>query len=118
MLREKFLALIKDKTEINIELGPGNKSRSGYLGIDVVDLEGVDVVHNVEEGLAFIPDNNVDNYYTNHVLEHITNYENLIKEIHRTLKSEGKAEMIVPHFTNSYFYSDYTHKRTFGLFSF
>jgi predicted SAM-dependent methyltransferase len=118
MLREKYINLTKDKTSVNIELGPGEINKDGFLGIDVVDLKATDIVHNIEDGLAFIPDNDVDNYYSNHVLEHINNYENLILEIHRTLKKDGKAEMIVPHFTNSYFYSDYTHKRSFGLFSF
>jgi len=118
MLKEKFLKIIQDKSEVKIEIGPGKISKPEYIGIDIVDLEGVDIVCDIENGLPFIPDSCVDSYYSNHVLEHISNYENLIKEIHRTLKADGKAEMIVPHFTNSYFYSDYTHKRTFGLFSF
>jgi len=118
MTKEEFQNKISGLEEVNIELGPGNRKKKGYLGIDSVDIEGVDIVFNIEKGVPFIPDNSVDNYFSNHLLEHIDNYEGLIKEIHRTLKKGGQAEMVVPHFTNSYFYSDYTHKRTFGLFSF
>ena len=118
MTREEFQNKISELKEVNIELGPGNRKKEGYLGIDSVDIDGVDVVFDIEQGMPFIPDSSIDNYYSNHFLEHIGNYENLIKELHRTLKPGGVAEMIVPHFTNPNYYSDYTHKRSFGLFSF
>ena len=40
-----------------------------------------------------------------------------MSEITRVLKPGGTAEIIVPHFSNPYFYSDYTHKTFFGLYS-
>jgi len=42
----------------------------------------------------------------------------LIIEIYRVLKVGGKKIGIVPHFSNPYFYSDYTHKTFFGLYTF
>jgi hypothetical protein len=42
----------------------------------------------------------------------------MMKEIYRTIKPGGKIEIVVPHFSNPYFYSDFTHKRFFGLYSF
>jgi hypothetical protein len=41
-----------------------------------------------------------------------------MREITRVLKKDGKANIFVPHFSNPYYYSDYTHKRFFGLYSF
>ena len=66
----------------------------------------------------FIPNNSVDEYITSHFLEHVQNFELLLSEIFRTLKPGGIIRIIVPHFSNPYFYSDYTHKRFFGLYTF
>ncbi len=41
-----------------------------------------------------------------------------MKEIVRVLKDNGKAHIFVPHFSNPYYYSDYTHRRFFGLYTF
>lgn len=114
--------IISDKIEkgepIIIELGCGNSKPKGSIGIDMVALDGVDIVANTEEGLGFIPDNSVDVISSRHFLEHVTNYELLIKEIHRVLKPNGLHKAIVPYFSNPHFYSDYTHKNTFGIYSF
>jgi len=110
--------LTHSESPVILELGSGPKKKSGRIGIDRVDLPGVDIVANLEEGLPFLPDNSVDEIHCRSLLEHIDNFENLMKEIVRVLKANGKAYIFVPHFSNPYFYSDYTHKRTFGLYSF
>jgi predicted SAM-dependent methyltransferase len=101
-----------------IELGCGGKKRAGRIGIDSVDLPQVDIVADLEEGLPFLPDSAVDEIHAEHVLEHIADLEGLMREIVRVLKSEGTCRVRAPHFTNPYYYSDYTHKRPFGLYTF
>jgi SAM-dependent methyltransferase len=76
------------------------------------------VVTDLEEGLPFLPDSSVDELRAKHVLEHVENFEFLMREIVRVLKSGGTCRVRVPHFTNPYGYSDYTHKRLFGLYTF
>ncbi len=39
-------------------------------------------------------------------------------ELHRVTRSGGRIEVIVPHFSNPYGYSDPTHVRFFGAYSF
>ncbi|HUU41801.1 MAG TPA: methyltransferase domain-containing protein, partial [Desulfatiglandales bacterium] len=90
----------------------------GRIGIDKVDLPNVDIVADIENGLKFLPDNSVDEIHARSVLEHIRNFEYIMAEFARVLKKEGKAFVFVPHFSNPYFYSDFTHKRPFGLYSF
>ena len=102
---------------LKIDLGCGPSKKEGYIGIDRINLPGVDLVCNFEEGLEFLPDNCVDEIVSSHLLEHIENIELLMSEIHRVLKPNGVKKMIVPHFSNPYYYSDYTHKRFFGLYS-
>lgn len=104
---------------IIVELGCGpTKKQHGSIGIDVLDLPGVDIVADLEDGLSFLPDDSVDSVHCRSVLEHLENFENLIREIVRVLKKNGTAHIFVPHFSNPYFYSDYTHKRLFGLYTF
>ena len=105
-----------------VELGCGDKakpfSEDGRIGIDLVDLENVDIVANLEDGLAFLPDTSVDKLYARSLLEHIDNFDMLLTEMIRVLKSDGICHIMVPHFSNPYYYSDPTHVRFFGLYSF
>ncbi len=110
--------IINNNESVIVELGCGPKKRNGTIGIDVVDLPNVDIVADIEYGLGFLPDNSVDEIHCRSVLEHIENFESLMREIVRVLKKQGRAFVFVPHFSNPYYYSDYTHKRFFGLYTF
>lgn len=116
---ETFKRLAATKHTVLVEIGCGEHKRNpDSIGVDLVSLPGVDIVHNLEDGLAFIPDNSVDEISSSHVLEHIVHFEELMKDIHRILKPGGVHKVTVPHFSNPHYYSDYTHKRFFGLYTF
>lgn len=106
-----------DKIKI-VELGCGPYKTKGAIGVDILELPGVDIVANINQGLPFFEDNSIDLLITNHTLEHIENIDFLIKEIHRTLNKNGVAQIKVPHFSNPYYFSDLTHKCFFGLYTF
>ncbi|MGK7391179.1 MAG: class I SAM-dependent methyltransferase [Candidatus Cyclobacteriaceae bacterium M2_1C_046] len=118
MNQKDLLAKINSTEKVIIELGCGTTKMENAIGIDALDLPGVDFVTNLENGLPFLPDNSVDEIHSSHFLEHIENFEVLLREIHRVLKPNGKKFIAVPHFSNPYYYSDYTHKRFFGLYTF
>lgn len=117
-LAEKYSDLIRGHQFIKIDLGCGPSKKEGYIGIDKLQLEGVDFVADFENGLDFIADSSVDEIISSHLLEHVQNLDILMKEIHRVLKPDGVKKIIVPHFSNPYYYSDYTHVRFFGLYTF
>lgn len=106
-----------DKSVI-IELGCGQKKKQDRIGIDKLNLPNVDIVADLEEGLSFLPDKSVDQIHCRSVLEHIKNFDNLLREMVRVLKDNGKAYIFVPHFSNPYYFSDFTHSRFFGLYTF
>ncbi len=110
--------IYKSTEPVIIELGSGPSKKPGRIGIDHIDLPNVDIVADMEEGLPFLPDDSVDEIYCRSVLEHIQNFEALMREIVRVLKKNGKAHVFVPHFSNPFYYSDYTHKKFFGLYTF
>ena len=106
------------KKPLKIDIGCGPNKKPGFKGMDILQLPGVDFVVDLEKGFSFLEDNSVDEFYTAHFLEHIDNFELVMGEIYRTLKPGGICTVFVPHFSNPYYYSDYTHKRFFGLYSF
>lgn len=65
-----------------------------------------------------IPDGVVDEIHSDSLLEHLDNLENTLREICRVLKPNGECHIFVPHFSNPWFYSDYTHSKFFGLYTF
>jgi len=110
--------ILKSNNNIAIEIGCGATKKQGRITIDRVDLPNVDIVADIEDGLSFLPDKSVDEIHSRSVFEHIQNFENLMREIVRVLKPTGQAHIFVPHFSNPNYYSDYTHKRFFGMYTF
>jgi len=66
-------SLIDGGEKIIIELGCGPRKKEGRIGIDAVDLPGVDIVADLEKGFPFLPDNSVDQIHCRSFLEHIKN---------------------------------------------
>ena len=104
---------------ITLELGCGDKKRiSGSIGVDQLDYPAVDIVGDVLDVLKKIPDNSIRRISSSHFFEHIDDLKGLLTECSRVLAPAGTIDILVPHFSNPYFYSDYTHKRFFGLYTF
>ncbi len=111
-------ARINGDDPVIVELGCGRKERPGRITVDRADMPHVNIVADIEDGLGFLPDKSVDEIHCRSVLEHIENFQHLMSEIVRVLKNAGTARIFVPHFSNPYYYSDFTHKRFFGLYTF
>lgn len=103
---------------VALELGCGErKQRPDALGIDHRDLPGVDLVGDIYEVLAALPEACASEISSSHFAEHVPDLRRLVHELARVLRPGGRLEIVVPHFSNAYFYSDYTHDRPFGLYS-
>jgi predicted SAM-dependent methyltransferase len=118
MTHEELINFIKSGNRIALDLGCGPSKKEGYIGIDKLMLPGVDYLADLEKDLSFLPDNSVDEIYSSNFLEHIDDLEQFMKECHRIIKPGGIMNIFVPHFSNPWFFSDYTHKRFFGLYTF
>lgn len=113
------LDTLADATEVTLELGCGPRKRhSSAIGIDALDYAAVDVVGDVFDVLARVPDGAVDAVHSYHFVEHVDDPGRLIAELRRVLKIGGLVKTVAPHFSNPYYYSDYTHRRPYGLYSF
>jgi len=104
---------------VKLELGCGPRKRiPGAITTDLLDYECVDIVGEVFSVLKQFPDDSVDYIYSFHFVEHVGDLALFMGEIQRILRKGGVLEVIVPHFSNPHFYSDYTHKSAFGLYTF
>ena len=117
ILNPKVKSDIDSGKLLKLDLGGGPNKKKDCYGVDHLELEGVDIVADLNSPLTLLPDNCAELVYSNHVLEHIENLEGLLREIHRITIPDGRIEITVPHFSNPYSYSDPTHLRFFGLYS-
>lgn len=117
--KNKILQILSQRESIILDIGCGPlKKNPSWIGIDMLAADGVDLVGDVYEVLAALPDESVEEVHAYHFLEHVRDVPLLLTELQRILKKGGIIEVVVPHFSNAYFYSDYTHKTFFGLYSF
>jgi len=114
LTREDLVRLLKKPVDpILLDLGCGSKKRDGYIGLDKVSLNGVDIVADLESGIP-LEDNSVDGVSSTHFFEHINNIITLFKEIYRVCKNGSIIEFTVPYFTSIGAFQDPTHVRFFN----
>jgi SAM-dependent methyltransferase len=99
-------------------LGCGPRKRiPDAITTDQLDYDCVDIVGEIYSVLQQFPDESIDYIYSFHFVEHLPDLGFFIEEIQRVLRIGGILEFVVPHFSGPHFYSDYTHKSSFGLYS-
>lgn len=88
---------------LRISIGSGVKvghdQARGYKCLDKIDLGlGADYIHDVRDGLPW-GDNEVDEFYCRHFLEHLTPQEaiDFLNECWRCIKPDGVLRIEVPH---------------------
>ena len=119
MKNKKIIEKIDFSKKIILELGCGTRKRiQGSIGIDSIAYEKVDIVGEVVEVLSNFPEKSVDMVHSHHFLAHLQDLKPLMIELERVVKVGGTMEMVAPHFSSPYFYSDPTHKTFLGLYTF
>jgi SAM-dependent methyltransferase len=105
--------LIKDKGGMRLDIGCGESKQPGFVGIDMLDLPGVDIVHDLEETPWPLPDECALTAVASHVLEHINPakgiFINVMNEIWRVMKPGGQFAFVVPYAGSHGYYQDPTH---------
>lgn len=101
-----------------LDIGCGaRKHDPAWIGIDVLPLDGVDIVGDALEALSAMQTHSVSRIFTSHFMEHVDNPSPYLSEFARVTRPGGRITIVVPHHSNAYFYSDYTHRLPFGLYS-
>lgn len=117
--RAHITEMIAKRRSVVVELGCGDRKRvANAIGIDRIAYPDVDLVGDIAAVMAQFPTESVDRITSHHVLEHVDDLDVVMDEAGRILKPGGRFQATVPHFSNAYFYSDPTHRRAFGLYTF
>lgn len=104
---------------VELDLGCGTlREHPGAIGVDLIAGPTVDVVGDAFDVVAALPDASVSTVYSRHFFEHLDDPVPLILSLGRVVRPGGRMHVIVPHFSNPYYYSDPTHKTFFGLYTF
>ena len=118
-IKQTVLQLVQEKKDLQLELGCGNRKRhASAICIDLIPHNCVDIVGDIVEILTYFPDKCVSAVYTYHCLEHIKEISSLMTVLARIMKPHGDLRVVVPHFSNPFYYSDPTHVTPFGLYTF
>lgn len=105
------------KQGVNLNVGCGAQRLEGFLGLDIRVDAGTAVVCDLTDFLP-LADGSVDHIYSKSFLEHVDDLEFVLSEFRRVLKSGSSLYIYVPHWSNPFYFSDYTHRRFFGLATF
>ena len=80
---------------LRVDLGCGEDKPSGWVGLDIKEAPGVDIVWDAEKPLPF-KDSSIAVIRAHHFLEHISNQDHILREIHRVLSPGGSFIFEVP----------------------
>ena len=105
-------------TDERLHLGCGNEILPGWINHDLVDLPGVDVVHDLDSYPWPFEDDRFAEVRLHHVLEHLMEPVRAIEELHRITRDGGTVEVRVPYWNSTDWASDPTHKTAFSEYSF
>ncbi len=100
-----------------IDLGAAHGKPAGYEGLDIIDADGVDIVHDATQGLPF-DDNSIGVIRAYDFLEHIEDSVFLMNEIYRVLVDGGWLLSGTPSTDGRGAFQDPTHRSYWNQNSF
>ena len=103
---------------VKLDLGCGKKKQEGFIGLDIKDMPGVDIVCDVTKGIS-LQDNSVQFVIADNLMEHIGDeFLDVMNDIWRVCKPGSMVKLIVPGVHTSAAFQDPTHKRFFVIETF
>jgi len=117
--KNNIISKILRDEPVKIEIGCGDRKRDpDAIGIDILDTSATDIVGDALEVLRALPGESVKAITSFHVFEHLQDIQEIIAEVERVLVPGGEMLVVVPHYSNPFYYSDPTHRNFFGLYTF
>ncbi|HSS20305.1 MAG TPA: hypothetical protein VLL54_09530 [Pyrinomonadaceae bacterium] len=107
---------LQQRTTLN--LGCGLKYVSEALNVDVAAEANPDVVQDLNRVPWSLPSDHFRDVLAFDVIEHLDDFIATMEEIHRVCRAGALVRVTVPHFSCANAFTDPTHRRLFGYFSF
>jgi hypothetical protein len=101
----------ENEPHLKLDLGCGKNKKFGFIGVDSIEFEGVDIVTDLRKKWPW-NDGEVKEIHASHVIEHFDGIErvHIFNEMYRVLGDRCKATIITPHWASCRAYGDFTHK--------
>ncbi len=101
-----------------LDLGCGQAKQPGAIGLDINPFSEADVIADLNRRPWPFVSNSFDRILCRHIVEHVTDLVGFMEEVHRIARPGALVEIITPHFSNRYSFTDPTHLRHLGWRSF
>jgi len=98
---------------MKLNIGCGNKKYEGYINVDINPRCKPDKIVDMERRLPF-KSNTFDEVIAEHIIEHISDTEKIMREIWRVCKNNAIVKITVPHYKTEAAFADPTHKKFFA----
>lgn len=96
-----------------LNLGCGEFKKEGYINVDYYAVSEPDVRHDLNKFPYPFNDNEFELIEADHLLEHLDEPFEVMKELHRISKDNGLIIIKVPHFSRGFTHPE--HKRGFDI---
>lgn len=106
------------KNPVILDIGCSRNKIPGAIGIDIDAQSSADIIHDLNVYPYPLEDNSVEKIYAKHIIEHLDNPRQFLREFYRILKPGGTAFIETPHFSCRVAYSEPEHKLFYSYFMF
>lgn len=103
---------------MKIYFGCGQHKINGFIGVDKIQMDAVDLIHDMNLFPYPFLDNCIDEILLINILEHLPDTVRVIEEIWRICKQDATVRISVPYYNSPGACSDPTHVRFFTESSF
>lgn len=100
--------------DMKLHLGCGENIKEGYINHDIYKDKGVDITFDLNKLPYPFKDNEFEEIFSEHVLEHLDSVEKTLSEWYRISKSGAIIKIRIPHHASGNAYIDPTHKQFFN----
>lgn len=111
MAKPKLKAAPTPAEPLKLDLGCGKNKQPGFLGVDAIAFDGVDLKHDLRKPWPWA-DESVSEVHASHFVEHLDGSERVtfFNELYRVMKVGAQARIICPNWSHERAYGDPTHK--------
>lgn len=103
---------------MKLHLGAGKEIKSGWINHDLVQLNGIDITHDLNVYPWPWQDAEFDEVFANNLLEHVPDVIAFMEELHRITKPRAKIYIGVPYWNSWEAITDPTHCSQFNEYTF
>lgn len=101
-----------------LDVGCGKAKQPGAIGLDVNPFSDADVIADLNHRPWPFVSNAFGRILCRHIVEHVADLMWFMEEVHRIARPGALVEIVTPHFSNRYSFTDPTHLRHLGWRSF